>query len=80
MAFDEDLAAQVPRLVAKRKGLSEKRMFDGLAFLLNGNMSCGIHRCDLNVRMDPAAAASPLMDEYDWNTANRRWGLFGDSL
>ena len=62
MAFDEHLAARVRRLVAARKGLSEKQMFGGLAFLLNGNMTCGIHHDELIVRIDPAATDSALSE------------------
>ena len=43
MAFNEKLAERVRGQVGKRNGLSEKKMFGGLAFLLHGNMSCGIH-------------------------------------
>ena len=32
----------------------EKKIFGGLAFLLNGNMVCGIHGNELMVRLDPA--------------------------
>jgi TfoX/Sxy family transcriptional regulator of competence genes len=39
MAYDEDLAARIRELVAKEKGLSEKKMFGGLAFLIGGNMA-----------------------------------------
>lgn len=60
MAFDEALAARVRSLVAGRAGLVEKKMFGGLAFLLNGNMSVGVHRGDLIVRIDPAQAESAL--------------------
>ena len=60
MAFDENLAKRVRLLVANRKGVSEKQMFGGLAFLLDGSMSCGIHRDELIVRIDPAAADSAL--------------------
>ena len=62
MAFDEKLAERVRRQVGKRDGLSEKKMFGGLAFLLHGNMSCGIHRNELIVRIDPAAADSALSE------------------
>ena len=62
MAFDEKLADRVRRQVGKRDGLSEKKMFGGLAFLLHGNMSCGIHRNELIVRIDPAAADSALSE------------------
>ncbi|NQV25341.1 MAG: hypothetical protein HQ518_13345 [Rhodopirellula sp.] len=35
MAFDDALADRVRHLVRRRKGLSEKRMFGGVGFLLN---------------------------------------------
>jgi TfoX/Sxy family transcriptional regulator of competence genes len=54
MAFDEDLAARIRAHLGKRTGLVEKRMFGGIAFLLKGNMCCGIHRDALIVRLDPA--------------------------
>ena len=39
MAYDEDLAHRIRELVAGEPGLTEKQMFGGLAFLINGNMS-----------------------------------------
>jgi TfoX/Sxy family transcriptional regulator of competence genes len=39
MAYDEDLANRIRELVACERGVDEKRMFGGLAFLVNGNMS-----------------------------------------
>jgi hypothetical protein len=39
MAYDEELAARIRTLVADRAGVTEKRMFGGLAFLVNGNMA-----------------------------------------
>jgi TfoX/Sxy family transcriptional regulator of competence genes len=39
MAYDEDLAVRVRELVGDGDGVSEKRMFGGLAFLIHGNMS-----------------------------------------
>ena len=62
MAFDEKLADRVRRQVAKRSGLSEKKMFGGLAFLLHGNMSCGIHGNELIVRIDPETTESALAE------------------
>ena len=62
MAFDEKLAERVRRHVGKRNGLSEKKMFGGLAFLLHGNMSCGIHGNELIVRIDPAKTESALAE------------------
>jgi hypothetical protein len=39
MAYDEDLANRIREIVHAEPGLTEKRMFGGLAFLINGNMS-----------------------------------------
>jgi hypothetical protein len=39
VAFDEDLADRMRSLLTHERGLSEKRMFGGLAFLINGNMA-----------------------------------------
>jgi TfoX N-terminal domain len=39
VAYDEDLADRIRELLSGEKGLEEKRMFGGLAFLINGNMS-----------------------------------------
>ena len=39
MAYDEDLANRIREIVAAERGVEEKRMFGGLAFLINGNMS-----------------------------------------
>lgn len=39
MAYDEDLANRIRELLAGEKGVVEKKMFGGLAFLIGGNMS-----------------------------------------
>ena len=54
MAYDEDLANRIRELVALEEGLSEKKMFGGLAFLINGNMSVAASgQGGLMVRVDP---------------------------
>ncbi len=53
MAYDEKLAGRVRKLFAKRKAIAEKKMFGGVAFLLNGNMCCGLHGGELIVRLKP---------------------------
>jgi hypothetical protein len=52
MGFDDRLAQRIRKELGSRKGISEKRMFGGLAFLLNGNMCCGVHQRELIVRLD----------------------------
>jgi hypothetical protein len=39
MAYDEELAGRIRELVAGEPGLTEQRMFGGLAFLIGGNMA-----------------------------------------
>jgi TfoX/Sxy family transcriptional regulator of competence genes len=39
VAYDEDLANRIRELVAAERGVTEKKMFGGLAFLINGNMA-----------------------------------------
>lgn len=39
MAYDVELASRIRALVAGEAGLTEQKMFGGLAFLINGNMS-----------------------------------------
>ena len=44
MAFDERHAQFLREELADLSGITEKKMFGGLCFLLNGNMICGVHR------------------------------------
>src|SRR5207237_7697524 len=54
MAYDEDLAERIRELVSGEDGLREQRMFGGLAFLINGNMSVAASgQGGLLVRVDP---------------------------
>jgi TfoX/Sxy family transcriptional regulator of competence genes len=64
MAFDEGLAERIRKRLAGNKGLTEKKMFGGFAFLLNGNMCCGVHRRELIVRLDPAQTAAALAEPH----------------
>ena len=54
MAYDEELAGRIRELVVDERGLTEKKMFGGLAFLVNGNMSVAASgQGGLLVRVDP---------------------------
>src|SRR5689334_24268468 len=69
MAFDEKLAARVRKQLGKRAGLTEKQMFGGVAFLLNGNMCCGVDGDEMIVRLAPeeteAALSRPHTPRFD---------------
>ena len=50
MAYDERLARRVRAALAGRPGISERKMFGGIAFLLDGKMCVGVLNDDLIVR------------------------------
>src|SRR5687767_8992549 len=61
MAYDEDLANRIRELVAGEPGVTEQRMFGGLAFLVAGNMSVAASgQGGLMVRVDPEDTAALL--------------------
>jgi TfoX/Sxy family transcriptional regulator of competence genes len=61
MAYDEDLANRLRELLADEDAITEKKMFGGLAFLLNGNMSVSASRNGgLLARIDPADTETAL--------------------
>lgn len=64
MAFDESLAARIRKRLARRAGVTEKKMFGGLAFILNGNMCCGVHKREMIVRLDPEKMAAALAEPH----------------
>jgi hypothetical protein len=58
MAYDEDLADRIRELVGGEAGLTEQKMFGGLAFLIGGNMAVAASgHGGLLVRVDPAQSA-----------------------
>ena len=64
MAYDEGLAARIRGALGKRRALVEKRMFGGLAFLLNGKMFCGVLQKDLVLRVGPEAGEKALKSPH----------------
>jgi len=63
MAYDEGLAELIRGDLADLSAVSEKRMFGGLAFMLDGNMLCGVHpggaMCRVGKDNAPFALAVP---------------------
>jgi TfoX/Sxy family transcriptional regulator of competence genes len=65
VAYDDELADRVRELVAGEQGVAEQRMFGGLAFLINGNMSVTVSRQGgLMVRVDPEQTEALLDEEH----------------
>ena len=53
MAYNEKLAGRIRKNVEGLEGVTERKMFGGIAFMLNGNMFCGVTRDDLMLRVGP---------------------------
>jgi hypothetical protein len=60
VAYDERLADRVRALLSDEFGVTEQKMFGGLAFMLRGNMCCGVMGEDLILRLGPEGGASAL--------------------
>jgi hypothetical protein len=59
MAYDEVLAGRIRDLVKGEPGLTEQKMFGGLAFLIRGNMAVAASgQGGVLVRVDPAESAA----------------------
>src|SRR5687768_3670474 len=69
MAYSESLAERVREMLARKKGIVEKKMFGGVGFLLNGNMLVGVWKTSLIVRLGPdrgeEALREPHVKEFD---------------
>ncbi|MEV2224158.1 TfoX/Sxy family protein [Nocardia vinacea] len=65
MAYDKVLADRIRELIDPTPDVSEKKMFGGLAFLINGNMAVAASRTGgLLVRVDPEESTTLLAREY----------------
>ncbi len=65
MAYDEDLANRIRELIGTEPGLTERRMFGGLAFLINGNMSVSASgQGGLLLRVEPEATDKLAEGQY----------------
>ncbi len=61
MAYDDALAEALRAALGGRAGVSERRMFGGLAIMLDGNMLCGTYRDRGMYRVGKANAAAALV-------------------
>ena len=63
MPFDSTLADRIREMVHDQPGISEKRMFGGLAFLIGGHMAVAASGAGgVLVRVDPGATSSLLAE------------------
>jgi len=82
MPFDEALGERVRTLLRGTHSLKEKRIFRGLAFMVNGHMCCGIVDKNLVVRTGPeqyeAAISKPHARPMDFTGRSMRGFVYVD--
>lgn len=64
MAYDEQLAGRLRQALQQSDGISERRMFGGIAFMHNGNLVCGVIKETLLVRLGPNLADAALDEPH----------------
>ena len=60
MAYDEGHAEQMRAALGDADAFTQKKMFGGLCFMLNGHMVCGVHKDGGMARVGKAAEAEAL--------------------
>ena len=60
MAYDEGAAQRLRAALGPLPGLTEKKMFGGISYLLRGNMACGVIGEELILRVGPAQHETAL--------------------
>ena len=62
MAYSESLASRIRDVFAGRRGVTEKKMFGGVGFMLHGNMCVGVWKTSLIARLGPEQAEAALKE------------------
>ena len=63
MAYEEQLAERIRDVIGVREAVSERKMFGGIAFMVAGNMACGVLGEDLIVRLCEEDGEKALAEE-----------------
>ena len=70
MAYDQALADRARAVISLREDVVERKMFGGIAWMVGGNMACGVLGDELIVRLAPEEAeralAEPHTREFDF--------------
>jgi len=64
MAYDPEVADRLRSVLKRRKGFSERKMFGGIAFLLNGHMCCGVNDQNIVLRLGKDGADKAIRERH----------------
>ena len=78
MAYSEELANRIRDVVGGRNGVTERKMFGGVVWMVDGNMACGVMGEDLMVRLGRDGAEEALDEAHvgPMEFTGRRMGGF----
>jgi TfoX/Sxy family transcriptional regulator of competence genes len=62
MVYNQELANRVHNLLISEDGLTEKKMFGGVGYMLHGNMACGVIGDGLIVHLGKERYAQALQE------------------
>jgi TfoX/Sxy family transcriptional regulator of competence genes len=60
MAYDEALAERIKSIIGAREALTERKMFGGIAWMVGGNMACGVMGDEMCVKLSEEDAQHAL--------------------
>jgi TfoX/Sxy family transcriptional regulator of competence genes len=64
VAYSEELVERIRDVLDGRPGIVERKMFGGVAWMVNGNMACGVIAEDIMVRLDHEEADQAMAEEH----------------
>ena len=64
MAYDSLVADRLRSVLRRRKGVSERKMFGGVAFMVNGHMCCGVAGKNVVLRLGEEGADKALLERH----------------
>ena len=64
MAYDLELAERIRAALARRRGITEKKLFGCIGFFLKGHIFAGVWKRSLIVRLGPVAGAAALGEPH----------------
>lgn len=83
MAYSEALAQRIRLVLQDELGVTERRMFGGLAFMVRGNLCCGVMKDDLMLRVGAeqyaTAVARPHARPMDFTGKPMKGMIYVDS-
>jgi TfoX/Sxy family transcriptional regulator of competence genes len=64
MAYDPETVERIRKIMKRKRGYSQRNMFGGVCFMINGHMACGVLEKNLMLRLNNALAQAALTEPH----------------